>query len=271
VRLKIDFDSQVAAFPDGIPKTQCSNTAEGLREDGAKIRPLVKSIVSALINTANEDLECLGYFDYILMGSFEMAKPKAISRMNDKADEDYEGSFVDIRDAERGSVDLRRPEHIAAFCSVVDWAHQNKVVLPHNAVICITDNRFRNPTESGYSSHKANIVVPIPGEPGRHHIFELMTKNGEFERIIEQDKKNRLERGSHEAYDLKRRLDGRYNLGKFKPQDAMFYAQVYNIIHQIHANARRICRFDEIDFEPFMKHREAESLEELKMAIAKEI
>lgn len=269
--LQVDFKSYSSAFPNGVPKTQSATTPEGLEADGAKVRGLIRSIVSALVETANYDLAQKGYSRFIEMSSFRLADPKTRERMDEKAHDEYEGSYVDLRDVERCCVDLRRPEHIAAFCSVLDWAKGEHVELPHGAVICIAENRFIKPTDSGYSSHKVNIVIPIPGEPGRHHIIELMTVHGEFEHIIANDKNNRLRMGSHDVYNVKRKLDGRVATGRFSPSMIKYYAHVSRITNEIHANARRACNFDEIDFKPFEELRQQETLEALDAAINDEL
>ena len=77
--------------------------------------------------------------------------------------------------------------------------------------------------------------------------------------------------GSHDAYNIKRKLDGRMATGRFNPSMIKYYAHVNRITHEIHANARRTCRFDEIDFKPFEELRQNETLEALDEAIAKEI
>ncbi len=260
--LRINFLDSTTAFPDGIPKTQSSNTPEQLKADGAKVRDLVPSIVSALIETANEDLFQNGCFKPIINSSFGMAAPKSEARMLEKARDEYQGVYVDLRDVERGSIDLRRPEHIAAFCTVLDWAKENQVQLPHGAVICIVENRFSNPTDTGYSSHKANIVIPIPDEPGRHHIVELMTVHGGFEEYIKLHK-------SHQYYENERTLRGYLMThgDTYEPAIGKLAIQQRRILLKMHADGRKLCNFDQIDFKPFIEHRSKLSDEELAAAI----
>lgn len=260
--LKINFLGSTTAFPGSVPRTQSSNTPEVLLEDGAKVRDLVRPIVASLVETANEDLFQLGHYTPIVMPKFEMADPKSLKRMQEKARDEYQGSYVDLRDVERGSLDLRRPEHIAAFCTVVDWAKENRVELPHGAVICIAENRFLHPTDTGYSSHKANIVIPIPGEPGRHHIVELMTKHGGFEDYIEENK-------SHQYYENERTLKGYImtHSDSYEPAIGKLLLQQSRILLRIHADGRRLCNFNDINFTPFKNQREKVSQEELQAAL----
>ena len=265
--LVIDFGARARAYPGGVPKTQSSTTPEGLQEDGEKIAKLIRPIVSAIAETASFAMLSKGHVNTIEMRAFQEGPPKTMFRMNEKARDEYEGSYVDIRDARRCRMDLRDPTQIAAFCATVDWIKKEEVPLPHGAFICIAENRFVKPTDSGYSSHKANIVVPIPDEPDRHHIFELMTVHGEFERMIESDKKNRLSMGSHGAYDVKRKLDGMLATGRFEPDMIKYYAMVDRVTKQIHAKARQACDFSQIDCSPFEKFLANETLEAYERAL----
>ena len=265
--LSIDFAARSRAYPDGIPRTQSSTDPLALHEDGKKIAPLIRPIVSAIAETTNHVLLSNGYVRAVEMSGYHEGPPKTIDRMGEKARDEYEGSYVDIRDVRRCQMDLRDPVQIAAFCATVDWIKKEEVPLPGGAFICIAENRFDTPTDSGYSSHKANIVIPIPGEPGRHHIIELMTVHGEFERMIENDKNNRLGRGSHEAYDIKRKLDGQIATGRFSPSMIKYYATVDRVTKQIHAKAREACSFNDINCKPFEEFLAKETMQAYEKAL----
>lgn len=261
--LKLDFKVRSDHFPNGIPRTQSAETPEELVDDSMKVAHLVPDIVRALINTANDDLTELGYRGSIHIKSLKKAPPKTLKRINEKAADEYEGNYTDIRDVDRQSMDLRKPHHLAAFCSAVEWAEKEKVELPHGAYITITENRFKRPTSTGYCSHKANIAIPIPGEPGRHHIVELMTVHGGFEKQIKTDKKNRFGVDSHGAYGIERVLRGKAQNTVLTPDAIKIWRESSKICLQIHARAHRDHQFDEINFESFEHLRTMASYRDL--------
>ncbi len=257
IPLKVNFDIQAKGiFDEKIPILQpveCQN-AELLIADAKKVEPLIKNIDLALIRKANEILlseECEAIKTY----QFELAETKGKTRILQKAEGEHENSYLDIRDVARSSINMFYNKQVAALCTVVDWAKEYNVELPHGARIVISDNRFKKPTGSGYSSHKANIAIPIPDEPGRWHIVETMIKHDDFEKEIQTNKKNRFDANSHEAYEKLRFLQTVGMRRVLTRPEAVLVGKMTSICRSIHNDARNRFNLDQI--QPLIKEYSA--------------
>lgn len=216
-------------------------------EDALKVQPLMREIVTPLIEKSNQILQNVKPSSFIRTRCYRQGPVKNMVRLKQKAENDYKGNFVEIKDVVRGCFELDDNLKIAAVSSVLDWACENEVPLPHGARVVISDNRFKDPTETGYSSHKANIAIPIPDEPGRWHISELMLYHSGFEKQIKEDKKNKFSSNSHESYEKLRYLKGIAKNRGLTRDEAKSFGFLRRALKDIHRNARKAYCIDDIE------------------------
>ena len=251
-KLKVQYNKVVNHFKgdtgkEFIPVLQPGNVqnAEDLIRDAQKVEHLLQEIVRALIHKANETIDITNKGE-IKTGCFNMAETKSFDRINHKAKNEYDGNFNDIRDVARGAVKLNDCEKIGALSAVLDWAYKNQVELPGGAMIVVSEDRFTKPLSSGYSSHKVNIAIPIPGEQGRWHIAEVMLMHDKFEKDIKANKRNKFYDNSHEAYEKFRYLEGIANDRPLTREEAEVLGKIQRALNKIHMKAREDNKLDEI-------------------------
>ncbi len=232
--------------------------------------PMMDNIMRALIKKANidintinktpETLEKLGLdpkgngiptIDY---KSYKLADTKRRDRIIEKAGGEYEGDFRDIRDIARGQVRLEDLNQIAALASVMQWSKDYDVDLPHDARVTVASNRFKKPTDTGYSSFKINVTIPVFD---RHHTVEYQLVHGEFEDRISSDTKNRFHTNSHDSYALERTFQdfARDPNASLTPKTFKRFQQANAVCKAIHEKARKATRLDDIQFKPFERLR----------------
>lgn len=267
--LKIVFED--ASKPFGTeknpPKFQPEGDVDQLLDDAKKVEPMLPDIACSIIEKANEDLRTLGMPTIKLRQSYKLGPTKTKERILEKADGEYEGLLAAIRDITRAQLGLKDNRQIAALCTVMEWAAHEHIPLPHGAQIVITSNRFEKPTPTGYSSFKANIAIPMPGEPGRWHVVELMTVNTNFEHAIATTTDNKLKKNSHGVYETERTLEDKARSTELTKESALYYGRVIKMGNELHQKARKEFGLDDIDFKPFinLRHQETEKAWQKKL------
>lgn len=214
-------------FADGLPSLQPAvsewlygdEKMSAYRADAKLAMPILKDCAIFLMQEARKDFFAISQdferralpTDRYIPGPMKLENRIRDKASREKVGPNNEPRFDDIRDYGRGKIDLDTPEEIAAISGVLDWALYAEVELPHGAFLIDLENRFKNPTPSGYRSLKANIVIPLPPGASRpYHIVELQVQHAGFERDIKAAKDNKFGFSSHRAYDGKREMEERF-------------------------------------------------------------
>lgn len=253
------------------------------KADALLVMPKLRDIAIFLMREARNDYEILVdpiETGILTVGQYNPGEIKKDERIRQKAerekrDTDDTPRYDDIRDYGRSRTYVNNPNEVAAMCEVFEWAEYAEVELPHGARVIDVENRFAKPTPSGYRSLKANIAIPMIDAPRPYHIVELQVQHKGFETEIEQMRKNRFHRNSHEAYQGGREMEGRFwteesfwksnnsfGTTQLSYEVAKRYGEMIRVCKDIHGKAAQKFGLNNIDFDPFFKRRMGMALEE---------
>ncbi len=238
------------------------------KADASACMPKLKDIAVFILREAREDYETVtSDFNHSLsMSSYDPGDLKKDDRIVKKATvekrgKDGEPRFDDIRDYGRSRVFGQTPDECAAVCEVVNWAsYADGRKLPHNALVIDIDDRFSNPTPSGYRSYKATLAIPLDESESErpYHIVELQVQHHGFEMEIKfHPAKNRFHQDSHDAYKNVRTMNERFKQGDCTWDTALAkhlgaYIRTCQAIHQSAAEHSGLDRYDP---DKFLKRR----------------